>query len=159
MQTWILSVSAMILLASVADIMLPEGRTNKIVRCVMSFACLFVLVAPLQKIAGGEFSFGDIFSNGSCEVQDTFLEYTFGEKVSALERDCEKMLSERDLRADRVTLYAENDDQIPAVYRAEVFGADGAQADAVANAVAEYFNINRTEVTVHGRTEETKVAG
>lgn len=150
MQTWILSVSAMILLTSVADILLPEGKTNKTVRCVMSFACLFVLVAPLQKFANGQLNPGDFFSDGGYEVQETFLDYAFSEKISALESDAERKIAEAGLSADRVEIFADNVDEIPAVRGAEVYGAGEGEAKQIEKLLSEYLNIGQGEIIFYG---------
>ncbi len=57
MSGWILSVTAVICLTVLMDIVMPDGQMNKYVKGITSLIVVFVVVSPLASIFKGEFDF------------------------------------------------------------------------------------------------------
>jgi len=96
MRDWIINVAAIIILTVVAGMILPEGKTNKLIKSIFSVICLFVLIMPIQYISNGNFSVADVFSiNDEVELDNDFLYYTFSKQAASLEEDCKELLEEQ----------------------------------------------------------------
>lgn len=57
MSGWILSVTAVICLTVLMDIVMPDGQMNKYVKGITSLIVVFVVVSPLASIVKGDFDF------------------------------------------------------------------------------------------------------
>lgn len=57
MSGWILSVTAVICLTVLMDIVMPDGQMNKYVKGITSLIVVFVVVSPLTALAKGKFDF------------------------------------------------------------------------------------------------------
>ena len=57
MSGWILSVTAVICLTVLMDIVMPDGQMNKYVKGITSLIVVFVVISPLTALAKGKFDF------------------------------------------------------------------------------------------------------
>jgi autonomous glycyl radical cofactor GrcA len=93
MNDWIISVAAIIILTVVAGIILPEGKTNKLIKSVFSIVCLFVLIMPIQYLNNNNFSISNLFSiSDEFELDETFLYFTSSEKAESIKIECYELL-------------------------------------------------------------------
>lgn len=79
MGAWIISITGVICLGILLDIVLPDGKTTKYIRGAFSLIVILVIVSPLPSLMKKEwkFSFDDsAFSSSDCdeeiEVSDMF---------------------------------------------------------------------------------------
>ncbi len=92
---WILQITGIIILSVLADIAVPGGKTNKILKCVFSFVCMFVVVQPIFWIKDGRLDIDEILSGGkSAYVSQEFLDNVSGSKLELLEQQCDRLLLE-----------------------------------------------------------------
>lgn len=61
MGIWIISVTGIVALTLLVDIILPEGESNKYVKAVMSILTTFVLIQPLPGVLSENFDVGEYF--------------------------------------------------------------------------------------------------
>lgn len=97
MKTWLLSVGAMILLTALITLILPNGRTNKLIRSVFALLTLLVIVQPLVSLKTGEAEIviPSITNDNEIYLQEDFLGYIIEKRNENKEKECGKILSEK----------------------------------------------------------------
>lgn len=74
MSAWLLSIVGVICLGILLEIVMPEGQTTKYVRGAFSLLVIFVVVAPLPKLLGGDYTLS--LEGVSVDIDDSFIEAT-----------------------------------------------------------------------------------
>ena len=74
MSGWLMGVVGVIALATLADILLPEGETAKYIKGFLAIFVVAAIVAPIPFLLNSSESFGDIFDNSSITADEELLE-------------------------------------------------------------------------------------
>lgn len=75
LSSWILSITGIVVLTLIVDILLPEGQTAKYIKSIFAVITVFVIVFPLPKLFSEGISFDKQFeSDGAAHVDETYLE-------------------------------------------------------------------------------------
>lgn len=109
MKAWLISVAAIIILTVIAGIILPEGKTNKLIKSIFAVVCMFVLVMPLQYIKNNGFNVSDIFEGGEFTVDTFYLQTTFGKRAILLENSSMELLDESGYKGTEVHIFYDMD--------------------------------------------------
>ena len=68
MSGWVLSVTAVVCLTVLLDIIMPDGQMKKYVKGIVSIIVIFVIVTPLASLAVGKF---DLTKGNKARPTDT----------------------------------------------------------------------------------------
>ena len=85
MKEWILSVGSIVILTSVISLILPDGKTGKIIKCVFSLIILTVILKPILSIKDGVEIEEIVFNEAEICLQDDFIYYSIDEKMTNYE--------------------------------------------------------------------------
>lgn len=96
MSGWVLSVTAVICLTVLLDIIMPDGQMKKYVKGIVSIIVIFVIITPLASIAVGEFD----LTKGNITIDSDMLENLESTSDRYRETQLETMLSDDDITAD-----------------------------------------------------------
>ena len=96
MSGWVLSVTAVICLTVLLDIIMPDGQMKKYVKGIVSIIVIFVIITPLASIAVGEFD----LTKGNITIDSDMLDYLESTSDRYRETQLEAMLSDDDITAD-----------------------------------------------------------
>lgn len=96
MSGWVLSVTAVICLTVLLDIIMPDGQMKKYVKGIVSIIVIFVIITPLASIAVGEFD----LTKGNITIDSDMLDNLESTSDSYRETQLEAMLSDDDITAD-----------------------------------------------------------
>ena len=91
-STWLLSVVGIVIIALLVDILLPVGKTSKLIKSVLAIFSIFVFISPLKHIDLNSFNIESFFGNIS--IDSNFVENRNNEKLRALEKNIEENLAE-----------------------------------------------------------------
>ena len=91
-STWILSITGIVLVGLLFDILLPNGKTNKIVKSVVALFTVLVIVSPLKNIDLNNFDFSNLFENFNIDSQ--FVSSIREDMVQTLKDDIQENLYE-----------------------------------------------------------------
>lgn len=94
-----MSIVGVICLGVLLEIVLPEGQTAKYVKGAFSLLVVFVIVAPLPKLLGAEWSLENI-SGVSFSVDDGYISQTISSQKEGIEKDLEDYLAISGYEAD-----------------------------------------------------------
>ena len=103
MSGWVLSVTAVVCLTVLLDIIMPDGQMKKYVKGIVSIIVIFVIVTPLASLAVGKFD----LTKGNITIDSDMLESLESTSDRYREIQLESMLSEDGITAD-VKIVSEN---------------------------------------------------
>ncbi len=96
MSGWVLSVTAVVCLTVLLDIIMPDGQMKKYVKGIVSIIVIFVIITPLASIAVGEFD----LTKGNITIDSDMLDNLESTSDRYRETQLEAMLSDDDITAD-----------------------------------------------------------
>ena len=96
MSGWVLSVTAVICLTVLLDIIMPDGQMKKYVKGIVSIIVIFVIITPLASIAVVEFDLTKV----NITIDSDMLENLESTSDRYRETQLETMLSDDDITAD-----------------------------------------------------------
>ena len=113
MSSWVVSIVGIVLLGLVADVVLPQGQTNKYIKSIFSIVTIFVIVSPLPKLF-------DNFANTDEIVysqESVFVDYSFVDSIKELKTQEKEsflldLFEQNDIYDAKVQIYAKSDSDI-----------------------------------------------
>ena len=84
MENWAISVVGTVLLTVLADVILPDGQTNKYVKTALSVVVILAMLAPVVKIADGSLSF--VSDDKQYQAQSQYLYMVEQKQESEIEQ-------------------------------------------------------------------------
>ena len=92
MKTWIISISAIVLLTSIFSVIIPESKVGKLIKSVFSVLVVFVIINPIINIKNQDFSFDYLVSSGDITFDDNYLDFISAKKVEVINSESKKMI-------------------------------------------------------------------
>ena len=90
---WGLTILGLAVVTTIAEMLLPKGKTRNVIRSVAATIAVLVIVPPLPSLLKSGFKFE--FPDGSVQMDDEYLEYTDGLKRKTVERAAIAYLAEK----------------------------------------------------------------
>lgn len=91
-SSWILSLVGVIIVGLLTEILLPNGKTSKLIKAIVAIFSMFVLIKPLKNFNIQNFNFSEVISS-NITIDDDFVEERSEEKIKELENIIEENLS------------------------------------------------------------------
>ena len=92
---WVISIVGVVFLSVLADIVLPQGQTNKYIKSIFAIVTVFVIVSPLPTLFD---SFADqtdlLFEQQTVSIDDSFLNQLVESKQIEQQNFIEKLCNE-----------------------------------------------------------------
>lgn len=146
MSGWVLSVTAVVCLTVLLDIIMPDGQMKKYVKGIVSIIVIFVIVTPLASLAVGKFD----LTKGNITIDSDMLESLESTSDRYREIQLESMLSEDGITAD-VKIVSENGKKkVEVIIKNEVLSENEMNIlkQKVSKTVAEFLDIDDSDVGV-----------
>ncbi|MBQ9715331.1 MAG: stage III sporulation protein AF [Clostridia bacterium] len=113
MSSWVVSIVGIVLLGLVADVVLPQGQTNKYIKSIFSIVTIFVVVSPLPKLFDNFANTDEIvYSQESVFVDYSFVDSIKGLKAQEKESFLLDLFELNDIYDAKVQIYAKSDSDI-----------------------------------------------
>jgi hypothetical protein len=90
MYNWILNIVGMIFVGVILDVVLPNGKTNTLIKTIFGIFILYVIVSPLPKIFNHNIS---LTNNNSTIIDQNYLINVNLSKLTELENEITTTLS------------------------------------------------------------------
>lgn len=84
--TYILSITGVVILLSIADIIVPKGKTAKYIKSAMSILLILIIITPISKIKSGELGIGGIFDSDTSYTEVNFSNNLNRMKIEQMEK-------------------------------------------------------------------------
>ena len=148
MSGWVLSVTAVICLTVLLDIIMPDGQMKKYVKGIVSIIVIFVIITPLASIAVGEFD----LTKGNITIDSDMLDNLESTSDRYRETQLESMLSDDDITAD---VKIENDNgkkKVEVIIQNQVLSENEMNIlkQKVKDTVTDFLGIDSGSVSVEG---------
>lgn len=146
MSGWVLSVTAVVCLTVLLDIIMPDGQMKKYVKGIVSIIVIFVIVTPLTSLAVGKFD----LTKGNITIDSDMLESLESTSDRYREIQLESMLSDDGITAD-VKIVSENGKKkVEVIIKNEVLSENEMNIlkQKVSKTVAEFLDIDDSDVGV-----------
>lgn len=92
MKEYILSIASLIILITVLGLILPSGKTGRIIKSVCSVLILISIITPVLKLKNGEIDLETVFYEKEIKADESYLYKTAQMKVDYLKQNCIKIL-------------------------------------------------------------------
>lgn len=89
-SNWILSIIGMVLVLLLIDVLLPNGKTSKIIKSVLAVCFVLVIIMPIRNIDFNNFDYRNFFTDFT--IDQEFVENVRENMVENLKKDCENNL-------------------------------------------------------------------
>ncbi len=89
---WILSIIGVVMIGVLVEIILPEGKTNTLLKSVVAVASIFIIISPLKNIDFKSINFSNMFS--SIEIDSSFVEEQRKNMIETLQTQIENDLTD-----------------------------------------------------------------
>lgn len=112
MKEWIVGIIVVVLMFSIALIIIPEGRTEKMVKGVFTTIISLVIVKPI--INFDNFIFNFEFNNPpSVVLQENYLQFSFDQKATYYQKYCNNLAKDLGINGiDTTVQYSVSDDYL-----------------------------------------------
>ena len=90
MSSWIISIAVAVLLGTLVEVVMPEGRLNKIIKSILGVLCMLIIISPLKSFDISKINFNSLFPQS--QIDTKFVEDRQSEQISLLESNIESNL-------------------------------------------------------------------
>ena len=97
MGEWLVGIVGVISLGLLLEILLPDGQTSKYVRGAFSLLVILVVISPIPKLLGGEYTLD--LTDVNYDIDLDFVKQTSSQYTCNLEDDLEKILKEQGINS------------------------------------------------------------
>ncbi len=97
MGEWLVGIVGVISLGLLLEILLPDGQTSKYVRGAFSLLVILVVISPIPKLLGGEYTLD--LTDVNYDIDLDFVKQTSSQYSNGLEDDLEKILKEQGINS------------------------------------------------------------
>lgn len=144
MKEWIINISITAITITAVSLIVPDGKTGKIIKAILPFFVLLSVVKPILNI-DYEQKVTELFSDvqGGEALQDDFLFSITEKRIADLEKKCEMILSAKGISGANVKIEY---NYINGGY--EINSATVNLKNSVINSDKEHIDINEIETTL-----------
>ena len=160
-STWIISITGVILLGVLVDIILPEGQTNKYLKSIFSFFIVFTIVSPLPSLLNKDISLYDFIDTKEVYIDTTFISQINVQKLNVIKADLLEKLESKGYSDIYISItadiYSENMqidrifvDLSNLVIDENIANINSNKYKAVTDIVVEMTGVKEEKITVYG---------
>ncbi len=91
-SVWVLTIVGVIFVNVIVEIIMPEGKMNKLIKGLVSIFMVFAMISPLPFVSLDKIDFGKFFDNNTTPVDDKFIENINSQKIAQYETLIEETL-------------------------------------------------------------------
>ena len=149
MKEWVTAVSIIAIVISLSDFILPNGKTQKTVRCVFGFCCILIMSYPIVKLANGKFQFQNLESE--YEYQQSYLDFIANQLEDEIAKNCNKLLQKNDISATKIEVFVDSNQSVASAIT--IYGITEEKKDTVRTLICETYSIREENVYFEDYTE------
>ena len=142
MKEWITSVSIIAIVISLSDFILPNGKTQKTLRCIFGFCCIIVMSLPMMKLVKGEFSLQNFESAYS--YQENYLEFINDQIESEMESELCDLFVQNNISVNQVEVTLQQGKFSPSTVT--LFGVLGDDRQAARELIVQKFLLKEESI-------------
>lgn len=90
-SSWILGIAGIVLVGVLVEVLLPQGKLNKLLKSIVAVATILVIVSPLKNIDPNTLDFSKLFD--PIKIDNNFVEERQKGMIISLQEEIEKNLN------------------------------------------------------------------
>ena len=90
MKEWILSIGTIIILTTIADLILPDGKIGKYIKCFFSLLVMLVILTPIINYKKNNLNIDMTAIDKEYELQNNYLNFIYQKRID----ECKKSIIE-----------------------------------------------------------------
>ena len=141
LSSYVLTITGVILVSVVVELVIPDGQINKYIKNVFSFLVIGVIIAPLPGFVSNK-NVTSIFEVGQYEIQDEYIYALNCSKLKVMQNEEEAFLSNQGYK--QIELIFHTTDMYSSDLNIDKITID--LTDMVIGETAEYKNLNDVKV-------------
>ena len=147
MTGWILSIVGMVLTVTLSEIMLPEGKTAKYIKGVISLMIVYVVIAPIPALLQSKIDINTFFdfSSASYESDAAFIQLINEDKQSALGSQLTEVFLRSGLERSSALVVTDGSGEI---YRV-ILSATGEETDEAMRLTMNCLGIKEEQIVIN----------
>ena len=110
MKTWIISISAITILTTILGLIIPEGKSGKLIKSIFSVLIVFVVMNPLSSIKNQNITFEQFVNTSEIVLQNDYLDFVAEKKVFELEKESVKIIEKMGVNNAFVNIFYKYDE-------------------------------------------------
>lgn len=149
LSSWILSVLGIIIISLIVEIILPTGKTSKLIKSVLGLFSIFIIISPLKKI--DIFNMNSVIFTDSIKIDSTFIKNRQDEILEEYKKEVINNLEENGYLQVKVNFecdYKDNTFKIKTIFvdiRDMVLKSESLNINKYTNIIAIIKNIIKIE--------------
>jgi flagellar basal body-associated protein FliL len=104
MTSWILSITSVIVFSSIIYIILPEGKSADLVKCILAIITLLVVIKPIINYEKLEYNTEENYKEIQINFQGEYLNYVEEKLVKKYSKNCIKIMQELGINDGKVII-------------------------------------------------------
>lgn len=106
---WILSITGVVILSVVVDLVMPSGTTSKFIKNIFAFVIIIVILSPIVSfLSNKDLTLDDFFKqSSSVVVQENFISSVNRQFLNQMQSDIEKTLKANGIKQVQVGISAD----------------------------------------------------
>lgn len=93
-SNWVLSITGVVCLSVIVELVMPDGQMNKYIKSIMSFLLTLIILLPVPKLLNSKRDYSNLLDFEESIVADENYLYQLNlDKVNSLKEDIEKDIS------------------------------------------------------------------
>ncbi len=160
MSDWVFSLGLLIVLFTVLSLLIPEGKTSKVVKLTFSSVIMLLLLKPMFNIRNGDL-FDLSFSDGNNYIsQENYLEFVNRQKITIYQSNCEQITKELGINDAFVTIEYSVDEKYQIKIETvlvyvqltnEYLEKEQEINEQITSKLSSYLNVSKSIVKVYGK--------
>lgn len=164
MTAWLIRVVAAVLFISLLTVMIPDGKTGKFIKPILSLVIVGVIFTPIlygfDKAGVLTVSSGKEYGN-ALNYDEKYIYFVFDKKIENYEDNCKDILSEYGINGATVTIQYSVDKDYSVSFNGVFVNLKNAVINGeeeninlvseIKRKLAEYLRIDEKDVTVYGQ--------
>lgn len=157
-SSWVLSIIGVCFLSVLVDLMLPDGKTNSLIKKVVSYIIVAIVIMPIINLVNNKNQIQDVFSYSEIQIQDNYIYNINQSKLDSIKQNIENDLQDGGILGAEVSISADVFTQNMEIYAVYVdlynmvISGDFKNKDIkteVVSVVLNYVNISKEKIVVY----------
>lgn len=106
-SAWISSIIGVCFLSVLVDLMLPDGKTNTLIKKVVSYIIVAIVLMPLINLANNKNNIKDVFSYSEIQIQENYIYNINQSKIDAIKESIQKELESKGILGVQISVSAD----------------------------------------------------
>ena len=118
-SVWIINIVGICLFSVVIDLILPSGKTNIVIKRIVSYCIILVVLMPIPSFLKKDFDLYDYFNNNQIQIQENYIYNLNQTKLDDLKSVIENEITNNGILGTVVSISAnifDYDMKIDAIY-------------------------------------------